>query len=108
MIDIFSQIAEMIKNKKTTQVEVSKQLGVAQSNISSIIKGKSNPSNSLRKLAEIMYGNKRAPHPESIIEKTILMMEEMEEDTKESTLNCVQKEKLLEELKKEREGRKAA
>ena len=108
MTNIFLQIADMIKNKKTTQVEVSKQLGVAQSNISSIINGKSNPSKSVTKLANIIYGNERTPHPEPIIEKTIKMMEDMEEHTKEGAFDCVQKEKLLEELKKERQERAAA
>jgi len=102
MRDIFLQIAEMIKNKKTTQVEVAKQLCVAQSNISSIILGKSKPSKSLIKLAEILYGNMRTTHPEPIIQKAILMMEAMEKHTQESAYDCIQKEKLLEEMKKER------
>jgi hypothetical protein len=45
---------------------------------------------------------------EPIIEKTILMMKNLDEITKASALDCVQKEKLLEELKRERQGRAAA
>lgn len=102
MINIFLKIAELIKEKKTTQSEVAKQLGVTQGTVSNFLKEGYKPSKSLEKLAYIIYGNERPPHPEPIIEKAILMMEDMEEDTKESAVDCIQKEKLLEELKRER------
>lgn len=108
MIDIFFKISEMIRKKELKQKDVCDRLGISQSNCSTILSGKSKPSNSLIILAEIIYGNTRPPHPEPIIEKTIQMMEEMEEHTKTSALDCVQKEKLLEELKKERQERDAA
>ncbi len=108
MDDIFLQIAKMIEDKKTTQVEVAKNLNITQGNVSAILREKSKVSKPLLRLAEIIYGKNRPPHPEPIIEKTILMMEDMEEDTKESAYDCIQKEKLLEELKREHQERKAA
>lgn len=108
MINIFFKIAEMIKDKKTTQAEVAKQLGVTQGTVSNFLKEGYKPSKPLIKLAEIVYGELRQPHPDAIIEKTILMMESMDKNTQEHALDCVQKEKLLEELKKERQEREAA
>lgn len=108
MIEIFSKIKKMVESKTIKQSDVCESLGISNSNLSTILSEKSNPSKSLTKLAEIIYGNTRSPHPEPIIEKVILMMEEMEEHTKESALNCVQKEKLLRELIKEKQDKIAA
>ena len=102
MSDIFYKITKMVNEKRLKQKDICDSLGISHSHCSTLINGGTKPSNALIKLANIIYGNERPPHPEPIIEKTILMMEDMEEHTKESAYDCVQKEKLLEGLKKEK------
>jgi transcriptional regulator with XRE-family HTH domain len=108
MEKIILHIADMIKEKKTSPKEVSKNLNISNGNLSNLINGKRKATKPLIRLAEIIYGDLRTPHPEQIIEKAILMMEDMEKDTQESAFNCIQKEKWLEELKKEKSERKTA
>lgn len=102
MEKIFLKLSKMIKEKKTTQKGIAVKLCTAQSNISAIISNESKPSRALTRLAEIIYGNEKQPHPEDVIQKTILLMEGMDKDTQENAYEVVFKEKLFEEIKEKK------
>lgn len=108
MSDIFKRLAEKVKNKEIKQIEIAKELGTTPSHISGVLKGTSKPSETLTKLAEIIYGNLKQEHPDKQIQAMIRMIEDMDPDTKKSALDCIEKEKWISELKKERQGREAA
>lgn len=98
----------MINNKITTREEVSKNLGTSRGNLSKILNGQTEPNNSLIILANLIYGNKRKPHPDPTIENIIKIMEEMNKSTKESVFNSVQEKKQLQDLMREKKDKEAA
>jgi len=108
MNDIFFKISEMIKEKKTNQIEVANNLATTQSNLSAILSGKSKPGNTLTKLANIIYGEERAPHKIPKVEKTIQLIESLNECGLDRIFDSAEREKQLEELMKEKENKEAA
>ena len=108
MDKIFIKIAKMIEKKETNQKTVAENLATSQANLSVILQGKTKPSNSLIKLANIIYGNEYIPQADPIIESVTRMMKDMDKATKKSVFDSIQKEKLLQDLMKEKESKRAA
>ena len=108
MSTIFSKIAEMINNKTTNQKTVADNLATTQANLSRILQGKTKPSNPLIKLANIIYGEERAPHKIPKVEKTFQLVESLNECGLDRIFDSAEREKQLEELMKEKENKEAA
>lgn len=108
MSEIFQHLAEMVKNKQIKQNEIAKELGITTGYISELLRGINKPSETLIKLAEIIYGNTRPEHPNKKIQAIIKMVEDMDPETQKSALDCIEKEKWIAEIKKEKQGKQAA
>lgn len=108
MVTIFDTLAEKVKRKEIKQVEIARELKITPTHISEILRGQRRPSETLIKLAEIIYGDLRPEHPNKKIQAMIKMAEAMDPDTQQSALDCIEKEKWIAEIKKERQGREAA
>lgn len=107
MDTIFLKIADMIERRETNQKEVASNLATTQSNLSKIIRGETEPSKPLIKLANIIYGEERAPHKNPRIEKINQLLEGMEEQGIDRIFDNVQREKQFQELMKERQEKSA-
>jgi transcriptional regulator with XRE-family HTH domain len=108
MNEIFRKIAGMVESKTVKQKEVAERLGITSSHISGVLSGACEPSKTLTMLAEIIYGERKTEHPNPRIEAILKIAEGLEPDTLKSALDSIEKEKLFEEVKKERQGKIAA
>ncbi|QEM68233.1 helix-turn-helix transcriptional regulator [Geobacter sp. FeAm09] len=103
-----NKIKELVEEKGIRTKDLAEMLGITPGQVSNLKSGRQKPSKRIEKLIDAIFFEGRKPHPDPIIEKVIVMMEEMDTDTKENALSCVQKEKLLTDLMKQKRGKVAA
>ncbi|WP_191966084.1 helix-turn-helix domain-containing protein [Oryzomonas japonica] len=108
MTGIFYDIGKMVKRKELKQKDIAEKLGISNTHISAILKGRCEPSKTLTMLAEIVFGGKPTEHPNKRIEAIVKTLEGMEPDTLQSALVCIEKEERLERLKKMEQGKHVA
>lgn len=122
MIKVSERLRQIIETTGLSQKAVAQKLGITPAHVTNLLQGKREASDQLARLIEAIWpetgegemfreGKRESEgpyrHPDPTIQKIVELLEGMDADTKEDICLSVQKEKLLRDLLKEKQERKA-